>query len=103
MNPRLLAYLAFIAAIFIVSPRVTFAAEHWRVKETAPGAKVAPTFIVAGSEPFSWPLDYASAWAKVGTPCDCSQSFAPPGAEASKDAAYCLVRPMRAALCEVAK
>jgi hypothetical protein len=102
MNPRLIAYVAFIAAIFLVGPQVSFAAERWRVKETAPGAKVAPTFIVSGSEPFAWPLDYASAWAKVGAPCDCSNSFPLPGMP-EQAGTYCLVRQMRAALCEVKK
>lgn len=102
MNPRLIAYVAFIAAIFLIGPNVSFAAERWRVKETAPGAKVAPTFIVTGSEPFAWPLDYASGWAKVGAPCDCSTSFPLPGMP-EQAGTYCLVRQLRAALCEVAK
>ena len=101
MKPRLIAFLAYIAVIFIVGPNVSFAAERWRVKETAPGAKVAPTLIVTGSDPLSWPLDYAAGWAKVGAPCDCSEKFTPPGGDA--DGALCLVRKQRAALCEVAK
>ena len=102
MNLRLAAFVAFIAAIFLIGPAISFAAPAERrvVKATAPGAKVAPTFIVAGSEPIAWPLDSVAGWAKVGAPCDCSTSFPLPG---MPEGAYCFVRPMRAALCEVQK
>jgi hypothetical protein len=109
MNPRLIAYVAFIAAIFIVGPQVSFAAEHWAVK--APGAadKVAPTRIVTGDDPAAWPLDYSLV--NVGAPCDCSRRFVEAGdwrpgmPQATPAQDWCLVkgRRMIAAACEVAK
>jgi hypothetical protein len=104
VNPRLFAFLAFIAAIFLLGPLVSFAApaERWFVNAPAPGAKVAPTFIVTGTEPAAWPLDYVAGWAEVGAPCDCSSSF-PPAGLPDEAGTYCLVRKQRAALCGVAK
>lgn len=92
--------LLILAALAVSMPAA--AAGRWVVKAPAPGATVAPTLVVTGSDPAAWPLDYALA--KVGAPCDCSTSFAPPGPPGAQGpGAYCLVRKQRAALCEVAK
>lgn len=108
MNPKLAtaAFLALIAAIFILGPIVSFAApaERWVVKAPAAGATVAPTLIVTGGDPAAWPLDYADGWAKVGAPCDCYSTRADmPLAAGAPPSTLCQVRKLRVAVCEVAK
>lgn len=108
MNPKhaTAAFLAVIAAIFILGPIVSFAApaERWTVKAPAPGAKVAPTLIVSGNDPAAWPLDYATGWAKVGAPCDCYATRADlPLAAGAAPSTLCQVRRQRVAACEVAQ
>lgn len=94
--------LLILAALAVSLPAA--ASERWVVKAPAPGATVAPTLIVTGFEPEAWPLEYAAGWAKVGAPCDCSMSLAPPGPPGAQGpGAYCLVRKLRAALCEAVK
>jgi hypothetical protein len=54
---------AVLGAVFMSAN----AAEEWVVSAPMQGADKAPTFIVTGSDPGSWPLDYPLA--KVGMPC----------------------------------
>jgi hypothetical protein len=102
MNHRLIAYLAFIAAIFVVGPRVSFAAERWTVQAPA-------TRIITSDDPATWPAEYVPA--KVGAACDCSKRYEAPAEIAlgmphvTPGATWCAVTGRRqiAAQCGVAK